>query len=537
MIRNILYIILFASLLGCRGPKEVVIAPTPSVFEFTETINSEGLRADLTVLSHDSLEGRDTGSKGQEMAARYLADKYKKLGLTAVGDNGTYFQHVELNQPITIGNTYKVYDKEGGLIDESAHSADEIGNFRTSTAGATIVKGEIVFAGYGIKNDSLDQFPAEVEGKWVLAFYEQSNYGNLLAELTKRKAVGAILMLYNDEAAFISRAEETQQNFKTPGRMSLAYLDTNSDNSETITIINPVFAAQLLELDGVEELNTLQEKIKTDPSGFEPKALNAVLEHIHTKKENTVVSKNIVALIEGSDPKLKNEIVVVSSHYDHVGIGRPDSTGDVIYNGADDDGSGTVGVLHVGQALVAAKRAGAGLKRSVLILHVTGEEKGLLGSRYYSDHPIFPIQETIANLNVDMIGRRDFEHPNDGDYIYIIGGKIISSGIDEVLKEANEESVNITLNDRYNDLNDPNQFYRRSDHWNFGRLGVPFAFFFNGVHADYHRPSDEVDKIDFEALTKRSQLIFTATAKLANAANRPMVDNQEFIEKTKQLPR
>ncbi len=185
-----------------------------------------------------------------------------------------------------------------------------------------------------------------------------------------------------------------------------------------------------------------------------------------------------------------------------------------------------------------ARKAGAGPKRSVLFLNVSGEEKGLLGSRYYSDHPIFSIENTVANINIDMIGRVDPEHQNgDSSYVYIIGGKIISSQMDSLTKMANVMGPNLTLSDRYNDLEDPNQFYRRSDHWNFGRLGVPFVFFFNGTHADYHRPSDHIDKITFGPLTKRTKLVYNLTALLANSPERPEVDNQEFIEKTQVQPR
>ena len=358
MTRRLFPILLIAAAVGCSTPKETTQVPPSSVFDFDNTISQEGLRADLTVISHDSLQGRDTGSEGLNKAAKYLSSRYETLGLEPVGDNGTYLQSFEL--PI-----------------------------RNRREGTT----------------------------------------------------------------------------------------------------------------------------------------------------DTVKTQNIVAFIPGTDSTMMHEVVVLSSHYDHVGIGRPDSTGDTIYNGADDDGSGTVALLHTAQAIMAAKSAGVGLKRSVLILHVTGEEKGLLGSRYYSDHPIFDIGNTVANLNVDMVGRRDYEHPDDPNYIYIIGGKIISSGLQAMLEEANQKSVNITLSDRYNDLDDPQQFYRRSDHWNFGRLGVPFIFFFNGVHDDYHRPSDQIEKIDFEALMKRTQLIYTTTVMIANSEDRPEVDNQVFIERTKQQPR
>tara|TARA_R110000868_G_scaffold408293_7_gene691103 strand:- start:61521 stop:63134 length:1614 start_codon:yes stop_codon:yes gene_type:complete len=537
MNKSNLYLFLLAALIGCSGPKEVVTAPAPSINDFTTTINSEGLRADLTVIAHDSLKGRETGSEGQEMAADYLANKYERLGLEPVGDNGTYFQKVSLTQPVTTSYTYSVYSSEGELVNTSTHNAEEIGHFRTWSAGGPDLTGEIVFVGYSTKNDSVSHFPEDSEGKWLLTFYDRASFSDLQKEIATSNALGALLILNSEESEYIESSEEDKASFGVPGRMSLTYLVDEGATSGVINVISPTMAAQLLGLNDVEDLNNLGQRILAEPTGFE--AINTGFTLNHKEIASTIIteSKNIVAFIEGSNPLLKDEVVVLSSHYDHVGIGRPDSTGDAIYNGADDDGSGTVGVLHVAQALMSAKKAGAGPERSVLILHVTGEEKGLLGSRYYSDHPIYSIENTIANINVDMIGRRDFEHPEDGDYIYIIGGKIISSGLNTMLEEANLESVNITLSDRYNDLNDPNQFYRRSDHWNFGRLGIPFAFFFNGVHEDYHRPSDEVDKIDFEALTKRSQLIFTTIAKIANAEERPKVDNEEFIKKTQEQPR
>lgn len=527
-------LLLLITALACSGTKETVELPSASIFDFDKTITEEGLRADLTVISHDSLEGRDTGSEGLRKAARYLSKRYETLGLDAVGDNGTYYQKVELDQPITNGFTHNVFNSEGELINASSHNSAEIGKFRTWRAGTEQLRGEVVFAGYGIKNDSINQYPNDISGKWVMVVYDRANFSMITSAVDEGGALGSILILNSDEESFVQRAEDGKSGFGQPGGMSLSYLNVDRESPSVIDIISPSFAAELMQLENLEGLNSFSEEIKTSQGTFEPMELGFEIEYIPSIQENVTESKNIVAFIEGSDPMLKDEVVVVSSHYDHVGIGRPDSTGDAIYNGADDDGSGTVGVLHVAQALSAAKRAGAGPKRSVLILHVTGEEKGLLGSRYYSDHPIYSVENTVANINVDMIGRRDNENPENPDYIYIIGGKIISSGMQNMLEQANAMSVNIELSDRYNDLEDPNQFYRRSDHWNFGRLGIPFVFFFNGVHPDYHRPSDEIDKIDFEALTKRTQLIYMTTAAVANAEARPEVDNQEFIEKTRQ---
>jgi len=213
----------------------------------------------------------------------------------------------------------------------------------------------------------------------------------------------------------------------------------------------------------------------------------------------------------------------------------PDEKGDMINNGADDDGSGTVALLAIAQTLQRAAIDGFKPDRSILFLHVTGEEKGLLGSRYYSDHPLIPIDQTVANLNADMIGRSTTARAESGntDYVFLIGGKIISSDLDSLVQVANNSTVNLTLDSRYNDLNDPNQFYRRSDHWNFGRFGIPFVFYFTGVHEDYHQPSDEIEKIDFPKLARVTKLIYSSMIEIANHPERPAVDNEQFIKITR----
>lgn len=535
---RIILLALSVSILSCKNSRNLVFAPPAKVSDFENTITAEGLRADLTIIASDSLQGRDTGSEGMDMAADYLASRYQTLGLTPVGDNGSYFQHYDLTQTIFDQISYTVTSADGQVIDESVHSAYSLANFSTLMGGGSPLSGELVFAGYGIKNEEtgVSQFPETAEGKWLILFYERgvSNFGAIQQYLNQGKALGALLIRGTDVESYEEQATRLQNGFGTPSRLRLSYLVAEEEAETAISQVHPNLAAQLLGLQSIEELSELEQKLRTAPSDFEPYEISITVSHQPKVRKVITQAKNVAAFLEGSDPVLKDEVIVLSAHFDHVGIGRPDSTGDTIYNGADDDGSGTVGILHVAQALVSAKQAGAGLKRSVLFLHVSGEERGLLGSRYYSDHPIFPVENTIANLNVDMIGRVDNEHLDNSDYVYIIGGKIISSGMDAALVRANEKSVNIELSDRYNDLNDPNQFYRRSDHWNFGRLGIPFIFFFNGTHADYHRPSDEIDKIHFEALTKRTKLLFMTTVELGNADTRPEVDNQAFIEKTRQ---
>ncbi|RLJ32361.1 peptidase M28-like protein [Chryseobacterium sp. 7] len=229
-------------------------------------------------------------------------------------------------------------------------------------------------------------------------------------------------------------------------------------------------------------------------------------------------SENILAFIEGSEKP--DEIVVVSAHYDHVG-----TKNGVVYNGADDDGSGTVAVMEIAKAFQQAKKAGKGPKRSILFLHVTGEEHGLFGSEYYSENPVFPLANTVVDLNIDMIGRDD--PANRGkQYVYVIGSEMLSSQLKVINEAANKRTNNLELNYKYDDLNDPEQLYYRSDHYNFAKHNIPVAFFFDGIHEDYHKPGDDPEKIDYQLLEKRTQLVFTTAWDIANRDERIVVDRK-----------
>ncbi len=232
-----------------------------------------------------------------------------------------------------------------------------------------------------------------------------------------------------------------------------------------------------------------------------------------------VQSENVVAFLKGSE--LPEEYIVISSHLDHVGV---NSKGE-IHNGADDDGSGTVALLEIAEAFKTAADKGKGPKRSIVFLHVTGEEKGLLGSQYYTDvDPIFPLANTVANLNIDMVGRIDPERKGDRNYIYLIGSDKLSTELHELSEAVNEKYTKVELDYTYNDENDPNRFYYRSDHYNFAKNNIPIIFYFNGTHADYHKPGDTPDKINYDLLENRSRLVFYTAWELANRANRITVD-------------
>ena len=231
-------------------------------------------------------------------------------------------------------------------------------------------------------------------------------------------------------------------------------------------------------------------------------------------------SENIWAFIEGSEKP--DEIVVLSAHYDHVGIKNG-----VIYNGADDDGSGTVAIMEIAAALQKAKNEGNGPKRSVLILHVTGEEHGLHGSRYYTENPLFPLVKTVADVNIDMIGRRDNYHEKNNKYIYLIGSNYLSTDLYNLCENVNKENKFLEIDYKYNDKNDPNRYYYRSDHYNFAKNGIPSVFLFNGTHEDYHKPTDKVAKIEFDALTLRTKYAYAIVCEIANREKKLVVDKSD----------
>jgi len=227
----------------------------------------------------------------------------------------------------------------------------------------------------------------------------------------------------------------------------------------------------------------------------------------------------VLAFLEGGDPDLKDEVLVITSHYDHVGIIE-----DEIYNGADDDGSGTVTVMELARQFQGLYQKGMKPRRSVLFMNVVGEEKGLLGSQHYVENPVFSLENTVANLNVDMIGRVDEAHAKDENYVYLIGSDKLSSTLHELSEEANRTSVQLALDYTFNDPDDPNRYYYRSDHYNFAKNNIPVIFYFTGVHEDYHQPGDDVEKIRFTKMSKIGKLIFHTAWDIANRDERPAVD-------------
>lgn len=340
----------------------------------------------------------------------------------------------------------------------------------------------------------------------------------------------AQLALSKGATAVIMIAEKTGSEFEQEvrrrsvmdrrfNRMTLKPAEESLSN-QAVFMVSAETGAALLKTTP-EKLSALKNKLVAKgrvPAKKRPSGTIAI------KAERTshiIETENVAGLLEGSDKK--EEIVVVTAHLDHIGV-NPDGQ---INNGADDDGSGVVSVLEIAEAFSKAKKDGNGPRRSILFMMVTGEEKGLLGSSYYSENPLFPLENTVANLNIDMVGRVDEAHKDDHKYVYVIGADKLSSELHMIGEEVNTQHIGYTLDYTFNDPNDPNRFYYRSDHYNFAKKGIPVAFYFTGVHEDYHRPGDTVDKILFDKQAPIVKLVFYTAWELANRPERIKVDSNK----------
>jgi hypothetical protein len=318
------------------------------------------------------------------------------------------------------------------------------------------------------------------------------------------------------------------ERYKSHGKRPTIGLKGETTGQQTNTgmlYISPALGAALLNTT-IEKLFAYRPAAK---GGKPATGTFSVAKNVKIKTTRNITplpTENVLGFIEGTDKK--DEIVVVTAHYDHVGV-DPNLPGDKIYNGANDDGSGTVAVIELAEAFAQAKKDGVGPRRSMLFMTVTAEEKGLLGSEYYAANPVFPLANTVAGINIDMIGRMDkkYEPTNDSNYIYVIGSDKLSSELHQINEQANEKYVKLKLDYTFNDENDPNRFYYRSDHYNFAKHNIPIIFYFNGVHDDYHKPSDEVDKIIFPSAEKVARLAFYTAWEIANRNERLKVDSHK----------
>jgi len=503
----------------------------PDPMPYGAMIRSENIKVLVDTLASATMFGRETGETGQQLAAAFIAAQFKEMGLPAIGDRRSYEQKYKLEKTNWQDLAVKVGDTE-------YKNREDFYVFHALSGDTPMIQfREVVFVGYGIQEGDYNHYKdADVKGKAVL-FYDGEPINaqgkallgkdgnrtewslNWKRKLELAKANGAALAIIVD-SRFKDNLRVNSRSISTRG-WAVAESGTSKKSDSVIQhlFITPELAEVILgkKSEKVEmALASLNEK-----GAFKPVKIKTELEIRLDKELVTLEGSNVIAFIEGSDPILKDEYVFVTAHYDH--LGGVDQT---IYFGADDNASGTSGVMEIARAFVQAKKNGAGPKRSVVCMLVSGEEKGLLGSKFYTDFPIFPLKNTVANVNIDMIGRVDKLHTDNPEYIYVIGADRISSELKEVVERNNAQHTKLALDYKYDAPDDPNHYYERSDHYNFAQNGIPVVFFFNGTHDDYHRPTDTADKINFDMLEKRAKLAFYTTWDLANRPYRLFVDKK-----------
>jgi hypothetical protein len=509
----------------------------PDPQPYAATITPEDLKPLLETLAGAEMQGRETGEPGQRKAADYIAAQFKALGLPTVGDRNTYFQQINLQNESWTDIGLKVGEKEfQNRSDFYVFPAFNPDNPKLELK-------EVVFVGYGIEDAKYNDYgDADVKGKAVI-FYDgepMDNNGKSLitgtefrsswsldwkrkVQLAKKK--GAVVAFIVDSKFADNQKSNRKLTSSWGWKPVSATTEKQLNDYVNSLFISPAVATAILG----KKAEKADEAIADLKSGkdFKPVKVKAKIEVRLDKESKRLQGSNVIGLIEGTDPALKNEYVFVTAHYDHLGMS--DST--VIYHGADDNASGTSGVIEIARAFVEAKKNGIGPKRSVVCMLVSGEEKGLLGSRYYVEYPMFPLNRTVVDINIDMIGRIDAAHAGNSNYVYVIGSDRLSTDLHKINEDVNERFVKLELDYKYNAPDDPNHFYERSDHYNFAERGIPAIFYFNGTHTDYHRPTDTADKIDYNALAKRAQLAFCTAWDIANRLGRLSVDVMQTKEK------
>jgi len=472
------------------------------VVKIASTITTTDLMKHLNIIASADMEGRNTPSAGLEKAADYIESHFKSLGLLP-GNNGSYRQLYPLYKDSMTGTALKVNGKDIELNKDFQPM--------TNNYSAEMRFSEVVFAGYGIHDGDIrdDYKDLSVAGKLVMIVdgtppgYKPSQagfrspgslFGKMNAAMNKG-AIGLLIVSSN----FPRQAINNSRSFWS--------LNSYRSSQPPLTFyISAETAHQIMGEDGA----SLSDKIKS--GSLNPKIYETEIDLGFSKAYQTAHASNVLGVLEGTD--LKDEYVFITAHYDH--LGRREN---VIYYGADDDGSGTCAVLEMAEAFVKAKEAGNGPRRSIVFMTVSGEEKGLWGSKYYTDHPIFPLDKTTVDLNIDMIGRSDSSRKigDSTNYVYVVGDDKLSTDLKKISEAVNKTYTKMELDYKFNDPKDPNRIYFRSDHYNFANKGVPIIFYYDGMlGADYHKPTDTPEKINYELYKKRTQLIFYTAWEMAN---------------------
>ncbi len=482
---------------------------------FAATITGETLKKHLTIIAGEEMQGRETGTVGERKAAEYIETQFKALGLTTPAGLKGYQQFFPLFKDSLEKAELEINDKE------AVYGTDYISPVNTNESGKAKAK-SLVFVGYGIEDINYNDYTSlDVKNKFIVLFLGEPKLngkflitGSTLGSewsskgLTKKLALAAskgaagVLIINPTSANFTKRIVDNSK------KTNLFYPST-TEKSLNYALLSHAYAKSILD-----NMDSLISKAKTGRR-FEKNELiekKIEIEFKIKKERRTINSSNVIGVIEGTDKK--DEYVFLTAHYDHLGV----RDGKIFY-GADDDGSGTVAVIDMASAFSKAKAEGNGPRRTIVFMAVSGEEKGLWGSEYYSDNPLYPLDKTTVDLNIDMVGRIDTEKKS-GDtmnYVYVIGHDKLSSDLVIINEGVNNKYTKLELDYKFDDPADPNRIFFRSDHYNFARKGVPILFFYDGMlQADYHKTSDTIDKITWSLYEKRVRMIFHTAWEIAN---------------------
>jgi hypothetical protein len=477
-----------------------------SAVQFSKTITAADLKKKLTVIASAEMEGRETASPGQRKAAAYIESHFKQLGLLP-GAAGSYQQ----TYPVYIDTISKTVFAVNG---KPLAFGTDFNISLTQLSDTTATFKEIVLAGYGITDSIYDDYKdLDVKGKCVLIAEGEPKLenGNYLLTGTNKHSRSASMyskqMNARKHGAALVLFYQQQWTPGEPVRKGGMYIKPRSTAQRGLNIITVNRSV----------LEAIAEGLSKDIDGM-IEAGNALSTTLTTnlqidlgKEVNTLQSSNVIGILPGTDKK--EEYVFITGHYDHLGK-KGDS---LIFYGADDDGTGTTAVIQMAKAFTAAKTKGKGPRRSIVFMTVSGEEKGLWGSDYYVEHPTVDLAKVSADLNIDMIGRIDPSYKGDStNYLYVIGDNKVSSDLTPVTDSINKNYLHMELDRKFNDPKDPNRIYYRSDHYNFAKKGIPIIFYFSGLHPDYHKPTDTVDKIRFDLMQQRTKLVFFTAWEVAN---------------------
>jgi hypothetical protein len=526
---------------------QVNVKITPDERKAAEGVTADQLRNYLYFVASDEMEGRDTPSRGLDTTAKFIGMNLNRWGFKPAGDDGTFYQHIDLlRNKVVPGST---------TVTIAGQPLTWGTDFLAAANAGSVSNAPLVFGGNGWFLKSKNVAPltgVDVKGKVVVVYAEQSPKGmnfQQLRALGKQgvdwmdpvayaKQDGAVGLIFLATPASVNTWDRTRRQRETGGGYFVEkFRDVKPDNFPSIILSQKqsesLFAGESSNLDAIVKAYNADQPLTTFAFGSGKTATINV--STDTDRART---QNVVGIWEGSDPVLKNEMVAIGAHYDHIGLSQNPNATDKINNGADDDGSGTVSVLSIAEALAKAPKRP---RRSVLFVWHCGEEKGLWGSQYFNTYPTVNIKNVIAQLNIDMIGRS--QDPNNiikcdrpgkpcnedlskANEIYVIGKDMMSSTLGGVVDAVNKSYLDLGYNTRYDDPTDKNRFFFRSDHFNYALNGIPITFWFDGVHEDYHQPGDEPQKIDYNKMEKVARTIMLTLLELTDLSEKPKIDKQ-----------